>query len=87
MRAGAKVDELAVLIKRDRFAGGNVGETAELVAFLFSLAALLYITELNDQIIASIVAGAFCLLISYIASERPNSESARALSALGAYFS
>ena len=33
--------------------------------------------------IASIVAGAFCLLVSYIASERPNSESARALAALG----
>jgi diguanylate cyclase len=28
------------------------------------------------------VAGAFCLLISYVAAERPNSESARALSAL-----
>jgi diguanylate cyclase (GGDEF)-like protein len=34
-------------------------------------------------VIASIVAGTFCLLVSYIASERPNSESARALSALG----
>ena len=33
--------------------------------------------------VASIVAGAFCLMISYIASERPNSESARALTALG----
>ncbi len=33
--------------------------------------------------IASIVAGVFCLMVSYIASERPNSESARALSALG----
>ncbi|MDQ3078243.1 MAG: EAL domain-containing protein [Pseudomonadota bacterium] len=32
---------------------------------------------------ASIAAGIFCLLISYIASERPNSESARALTALG----
>ena len=33
--------------------------------------------------IVSLVAGMFCLLISYVASERPNSESARALSALG----
>ena len=57
--------------------------TAGFASFIFSLCAFLYITELNDQIIASIVAGAFCLLISYIASERPNSESARALSALG----
>ena len=55
---------------------------AGVASFLFSLTAFLYITELNEQILASIVAGTFCLLISYIASERPNSESARALSAL-----
>ncbi len=52
-------------------------------SFIFSLLAFLYITELDAKIIASIAAGVFCLLISYIASERPNSESARALSALG----
>jgi diguanylate cyclase (GGDEF)-like protein len=56
---------------------------AGLASFVFSLAAFLTITELDGKIVASIVAGAFCLLISYIASERPNSESARALSALG----
>lgn len=56
---------------------------AGVASFIFSLCAFLYITNLNDQIIASIVAGAFCLLICYIASERPNSESARALTALG----
>ena len=55
---------------------------AGVASFLFSLAAFLYITEFDKQIVASIVAGAFCLLISYIASERPNSESARALTAL-----
>jgi diguanylate cyclase (GGDEF)-like protein len=52
-------------------------------SFIFSLAALLYITELNEKIVAALVAGTFCLLVSYIASERPNSESARALAALG----
>jgi diguanylate cyclase (GGDEF)-like protein len=52
-------------------------------AFLFSLCAFLYITEFNEKILAAIIAGAFCLLVSYVASERPNSESARALSALG----
>ncbi len=57
--------------------------TAGLASFIFSLSALLYITELNEKIVAALVAGAFCLLISYIASERPNSESARALAALG----
>jgi len=56
---------------------------AGFASFVFSLVAFLYITELDAQIIASIVAGFFCLLISYIASERPNSENARALAALG----
>ncbi len=56
---------------------------AGVASFIFSLTALLYITELNEKIVAALVAGAFCLLISYIASERPNSQSARALAALG----
>ncbi len=56
---------------------------AGFASFVFSLTAFLYITELDAQIVASIVAGFFCLLISYIASERPNSESSRALAALG----
>jgi len=56
---------------------------AGFASFIFSLSALLYITELDGKIVAALVAGTFCLLISYIASERPNSESARALSALG----
>jgi diguanylate cyclase (GGDEF)-like protein len=55
---------------------------AGLASFIFSLSALLFITELDTKIVAALVAGAFCLLVSYIASERPNSESARALSAL-----
>src|SRR4051794_12253986 len=56
---------------------------AGLASFIFSLAAMLYLTEFDAKILASIAAGAFCLLVSYIASERPNSESARALAALG----
>src|SRR4051812_33184328 len=51
-------------------------------SFLFSLAALVYLTEFNEKILAALVAGAFCLLVSYIAAERPNSENARALAAL-----
>ena len=43
--------------------------TAGFASFIFSLCAFLYITNFNDQIVASIVAGAFCLLVSYIASE------------------
>jgi diguanylate cyclase (GGDEF)-like protein len=56
---------------------------AGVASFLFSLTAFLYITSFNEQVIASLVAGTFCLMVSYIASERPNSESARALTALG----
>jgi len=55
---------------------------AGFASFVFSLTAFLYLTELNEQILASLIAGTFCLLISYIASERPNTESARALTAL-----
>ncbi len=56
--------------------------TAGAASFLFSLTALLYITEIDGKILAALIAGTFCLLISYMASERPNSESARALTAL-----
>ena len=56
---------------------------AGFASFIFSLAALLYLTEFDAKILASLAAGGFCLLISYIASERPNSENARALAALG----
>ncbi|HET8749781.1 MAG TPA: EAL domain-containing protein [Sphingomicrobium sp.] len=55
---------------------------AGFASFLFSLGALLYLTEFDEKILAALIAGAFCLLVSYVASERPNSESARALSAL-----
>src|SRR4051812_11248852 len=55
---------------------------AGFASFIFSLIALLYITEFNEKIVAALVAGTFCLLISYIAAERPNSESSRALAAL-----
>ena len=50
---------------------------AGVASFLFSLAALLYLTELDQKVVAALVAGCFCLLISYVAAERPNSESAR----------
>ena len=46
---------------------------AGIASFVFSLLAFLTITSFNEKVIASIVAGLFCLMISYIASERPNS--------------
>ena len=66
-----------------KFSNAVLSGAAGFASFVFSLCAFLYITNFDDQIVASIIAGAFCLLVSYIASERPNSESARALSALG----
>jgi diguanylate cyclase (GGDEF)-like protein len=55
---------------------------AGIASFVFSLSTLLYLTDVDEKILASLVAGVFCLLISYIAAERPNSEGARAMSAL-----
>ena len=55
---------------------------AGLASFIFSLTALLYLKEFDQKILAALAAGVFCLMISYIASERPNSESARSLAAL-----
>lgn len=55
---------------------------AGLASFVFSLAALLYLTALDQKVLAALIAGTFSLLISYVAAERPNSESARALAAL-----
>ena len=60
-----------------------LSSAAGVASFIFSLTAFVYITSFNEKVIASIAAGIFCLLVSYIASERPNSESARALNALG----
>ncbi len=55
---------------------------AGVASFLFSLTAFLTLTQLPEQITAAVVAGAFCLVICYVASERPNSEGSRALAAL-----
>jgi diguanylate cyclase (GGDEF)-like protein len=65
-----------------KFSNAILSCAAGFASFLFSLTALLYLTEFDEKILAALLAGAFCLLISYIASERPNSESARALAAL-----
>ena len=69
--------------KAQKISNALLSGAAGFASFIFSLSALLYITEFNSKILASLIAGTFCLLISYIASERPNSESARALNALG----
>jgi len=65
-----------------KFSNAVLSCSAGVASFVFSLTALLFLTEFDQKIVAALVAGAFCLLVSYIASERPNSESARALTAL-----
>jgi diguanylate cyclase (GGDEF)-like protein len=69
--------------RAEKISNALLSGAAGFASFVFSLAALLYITELDQQIFASVVAGIFCLLICYIAAERPNSASSRALTALG----
>jgi diguanylate cyclase (GGDEF)-like protein len=66
-----------------KFSNAILSCAAGFASFVFSLSALLYLTHFNEKMLAALIAGTFCLLISYVASERPNSESARALSALG----
>ena len=41
-----------------------LSSAAGLASFVFSIFAFLYLTNFNDQVVASIVAGAFCLLVS-----------------------
>lgn len=55
---------------------------AGVASFFFSLYVFVTITQLPQQITASLIAGAFCLVVCYIAAERPNSEGARALASL-----
>ena len=66
-----------------RISNAILSGLAGVASFVFSLAAFIYIKELDEQIVASLVAGTFCLMICYIAAERPNSSGMRALSALG----
>ena len=66
-----------------KFSNALLSGAAGVASFVFSLAVFLYLKDLPAQIAASVTAGVFCLLISYLAAERPNSENARALKALG----
>ena len=50
--------------------------------FSSTLCAFLYLTAFDHQLVAAIGLGAFALLVSWIALERPNSDAARACSAL-----
>ena len=55
---------------------------AGIAAFVFTLIAFLLLQDINEQIAASLTIGTFALLIVWVASEKPNSGHARAVSAL-----
>src|SRR5438270_13597677 len=69
-------------VTAQKFSNAILSCAAGIASFLFSLVALIYLTALDQKILAALAAGVFCLLVSYIAAERPNSENARALAAL-----
>ncbi|HEY1145633.1 MAG TPA: EAL domain-containing protein [Allosphingosinicella sp.] len=55
---------------------------AGIASFVFTLVAVLMVTDLNEKLAASLIMGLFALLIVWVASEQPNSSQARAVSAL-----
>src|SRR3712207_407831 len=69
--------------RAQKISNALLSAAAGFASLVFSLSVFLYVTELDQQVFASLVACVFCLLICYIASERPNGENARALNALG----
>jgi len=65
-----------------RFGNIVMSLCAGAAAFVFTLIAFLLLRDVNQQIVASLAIGLFALLIVWVASERPNSAHARALTAL-----
>ena len=51
-------------------------------SFAFTLLACLLLSEFDQQLVASLLIGLFALLVVWVASEKPNSRQARAISAL-----
>ncbi len=65
-----------------RIGNGLLPMAAGVSSFLFSLVALLFLTQADHKIVASVGLGIFALLVCWIAAERPNSRTARANAAL-----
>ena len=55
---------------------------AGMASFLFTLVAISMLQDIDDKIAASLTMGVFALLIVWVASEKPNTAHARAVSAL-----
>ncbi|HEY0627674.1 MAG TPA: EAL domain-containing protein [Allosphingosinicella sp.] len=65
-----------------KFGNAVLSVLAGFSSFVFTLMALLVLRELDEKILAAITMGTFALLITWIASERPNSGQGRAIKAL-----
>jgi diguanylate cyclase (GGDEF)-like protein len=70
-----------------RFNSGKIANLvmsacAGIAAFIFTLIAFLLLRDIDQQIVASLTIGMFALLIVWVASEKPNSGHARAVTAL-----
>lgn len=65
-----------------KISNGLLSVCAGAASFIFTMAALLLLRDLDDQIVASLAMGMFALLIVWVASEKPNSRQARAVAAL-----
>ena len=65
-----------------RFGNGLLSALAGAASFVFTLMALLVLREIDEKVLAAITMGSFALLITWIASERPNSGQARAIKAV-----
>ena len=68
--------------KLEKISNFLVSLAAGFASFVFTLVAVLVVTDFNEKIAASLVMGLFALLIVWVASEQPNSSQARAVSAL-----
>ena len=68
--------------KLEKISNFLVSLAAGFASFVFTLVAVLVLTDLNEKVAASLIMGLFALLIVWVASEQPNSSQARAVSAL-----
>jgi len=65
-----------------RISNGVLSTCAGASSFVFTFLAFMLLTRLDQQLVASMFIGLFALMIVWIASEKPNSRQARAVSAL-----
>jgi diguanylate cyclase (GGDEF)-like protein len=71
-----------IRLKFEKISNFLMSLCAGVAAFVFTLVAILMLSDLNEQIVASATMGMFALLIVWVASEKPNSAHARAVAAL-----